>query len=397
MRALLKRLRSEAAPTQEAPGPIARCVERLLTDAIERRASDVHIDPAADGTRIRVRVDGFFEPGLPVEPGLHERLMARLKVLAGLAVYRSGAIQEGAIRLDDRIDLRLSIVPTIGGEKATLRIFDPDVRPFRLDELGFPAGIEAELQELADHAQGALLVAGPAGAGKTTTLYALLSRIAEVRGASQNICSVEDPVEYALPGVHQVPVSRDSGTTFARALSALLRQDPGVLLVGEIRDPETAAIAIEAGMTGHFVLSSIHAGSAAEALTRAVDLGVEPFLVASAVRAVVAQRLVRRVCSHCAVEDDNAPRLIERLAVSGPGRWLRGQGCERCRHSGFAGRVPLAELLRVDRDVAGAVLRRAGTHATGATHLLAEGIARARSGATTLAEVARVVGAEEPR
>lgn len=397
-RSLLSRFRTTVVDPVDTPGPIACAVEQLLQQAIDRQASDLHVDPDGDGSRIRLRVDGLFEQGPVLDRGLQSRLIARLKVLAGLAVYRTGEIQEGSIRTEHGVELRLSIVPTIRGEKATLRIFDPRVRPFRIDELGFRPDIERAVTDLSDRGHGTVLVAGPAGAGKTTTLYALLSRIAEARGDSQNICSVEDPVEFALPGVHQVPVRRESGVTFARSLSALLRQDPGVLLVGEVRDPETASIAIEAGMTGHLVLSSIHAGRASEALTRLVDLGVEPFLVASSVRGVIAQRLVRQLCAQCVVPDEGVTGLLERFEIVGPGEWIRGEGCDHCRGSGFRGRIPLVELIEVNRDVARAIRDRAGTRATehllGGRTLLSEGISHARVGRTTLGEIARVIGKE---
>lgn len=410
----LRRVRGAAAPagidvpaasgpvrTNEPAGPVARRVDAILRDAVHRRASDVHVDPLDGGcTRVRLRVDGRFEDGPPVDAGLHDRIVARLKVQAGLAVYRREDIQEGSIRLDGGIDLRLSVVPTVRGEKATLRIFDPRTRPFRVEELGFRDYAREAVARLAELGHGTVLVCGPAGAGKTTTLYALLARIVERRGDDRNICSVEDPVEYALDGVHQVPVRREGGVTFARALAALLRQDPGVLLVGEVRDPETAAIAVEAGMTGHLVLSSVHAGRAAEALVRLVDLGVEPYLVGGSLRGVVAQRLVRRVCAACAEPDPDAPERLDRLALDGPGDWTRGAGCPACRGTGYDGRLPLVEVLEVDDAVARAVVGRSGARdlearLLGGRSLRSEGIAAARAGRTSLEELSRAIEREE--
>jgi type II secretory ATPase GspE/PulE/Tfp pilus assembly ATPase PilB-like protein len=381
MRSLLRLVRSEARAElrPEKEGRIGALVRSLVDDAIARSASDLHLDPADGATRCRLRVDGRFEDGPPVEAGVHDRIVARLKVLAGLPVYRRDEIQEGAIRWDEGIDLRVSIVPTIAGEKATLRIFDPRVRPFRIDELGYREAITRRLEKLADLREGAVLLCGPSGSGKTTTAYALLQRIRDRRGDAVNVCTVEDPVEFALGGVHQVSVRRDRDLTFSRVLAALLRQDPEVLLVGEVRDAETARIAVEAGMTGHLVLSSLHAGRAGEALTRLLDLGVDPRLMVSSVRAVVAQRLLRRTCSPCA-----------------------GAGCDGCRNTGFRGRLPVAELLEVDREVASGVL--AGEDATALEHRVADGCTLAadaadlvRCGLTTAAEVERVLGPSEAR
>ena len=360
-----------AAPVE---GPVALRVRGLLEDAIRRGASDLHLDPRDGSTRCRMRVDGRFEEGEVIEGGMHERIASRLKVMAGLPVYRHDEIQEGAIRLDGGVDVRLSIVPTIAGEKVTLRIFDPATRPFRLDDLAFRDEIAARLRALASRADGTILLCGPSGAGKTTTAYALLERIRRERGDHANLCSVEDPVEFALEGIHQVPVRREHGLTFPRALATLLRQDPDVLLVGEVRDAETARIAIEAGMTGHLVLTSLHAGSAGEALTRLLDLGLEPRLVTSSVRAIVAQRLVRTVCGTCA-----------------------GAGCASCRGSGHAGRTPVAEMLEMDREVAAAF---AGGEDAGALNerlvggraLIDDARDLVRRGVTTAAELDRVFG-----
>jgi type IV pilus assembly protein PilB len=374
----------------------------VLREAVDRGASDLHLDPTAEGTRCRFRIDGYFENGPDLPPGTHERLVARIKVLAGLTVYRRDTIQEGSIRREGGVDLRVSVLPTVSGEKVTVRIFDPRSRPLRLADLGFRREVECALGRFADLRQGTVLVCGPSGSGKTTTLYAMLHRILQSRGSFANLCSVEDPVELALDGVHQMLVRREQGLTFARGLAALLRQDPEVILVGEVRDGETAGIAVEAGMTGHLVLSSVHAGSAGEALTRLLDLAVEPYLAASSVKAVVSQRLVRQVCDRCAGEDRPDRFLLESFGLTEGARWRRGAGCDACRGTGFSGRLPIAEVLEVDRATADRIIARdeafvlARGLLAGRT-LLDDGIARARHGETTLEEVARVVDPPEAR
>ena len=397
---MLRAVRAVEERTQGDLGPAGRALEAILASGIKALASDLHLDPHPGGTRVRFRVDGFFEDqegetGVP-----HERLIARLKVAAGLTVYRRNEIQEGSIRREGGIDLRVSILPTVAGEKATIRIFDPAARPLNLEELAFEPSQSAALSRFAAGRQGTFLVAGPSGSGKTTTLYAAAERVRTSRGAYKNICSVEDPVELAVAGIHQVQVSRERGLTFARALSAILRQDPEVILVGEIRDPETAAIAVEAGMTGHLVLSSIHAGSAPEAVVRLLDLGVEPYALAGSLRGVVAQRLVRRICASCAGPDEPRPEVMEAAGFPEGGGWRRGAGCPACRGTGYRGRLPVSELMEVGPELAEG-MRKQGSSAVssralmGGRTLLDGGIARARAGETTLEEVARVAGRQE--
>lgn len=400
-RAMMRLLkRGEPDTATDALGPIGTAVEEMLTRAIAARASDVHLDPTPAGTRVRLRVDGFFEEGARLPQGIHERIVARVKVLAGLTVYRREEIQEGAVRRDGGVDLRVSILPTVAGEKVTLRIFDPRTRPVRLEDLAYRPGAMEALGRFAGLRQGLILIAGPSGSGKTTALYAAVNRILESRSSYTNICSIEDPVELALDGVHQVPVNPERGLTFARGLAALLRQDPEVILLGEIRDRETAAIAVEAGMTGHLVLTSVHAGSSAESLTRLLDLGIEPYLVAASVKGVMAQRLVRRNCSACATPDEPDRRLLEVFGAHNEGTWRRGRGCAACRGSGYAGRIPIAEVLHVDGPLAARVLGREKQaslplEAQSGESLLCDGVERARAGETTLEELARVIDQPE--
>lgn len=377
-------------------GPTGRILEGILLEAIDRRASDLHLDPVQGRTRVRYRVDGFFTDGDAVATD-HDRLIARLKVLAGLTVYRRDQIQEGSIRRPGGVDVRVSIVPTVAGEKATLRVFDPGARPFRLEDLGFAQPLSDLLRRLAGMSTGLIAAAGPAGSGKTTTLYALLDQVRRLRGDYVNICSVEDPVEFALEGVHQIQVNREKGLTFARGLAALLRQDPEVLLVGEIRDPETAAIAVEAGLTGHLVLTSVHAGSAAEALTRLRDLGIEGYALAGALRGIMAQRLVRRVCRECSGSGGPARRASgppePRPAPLGP-----EVCCSTCRGTGFHGRLPLAEAALLDRSTAVGLVAGTGpgeVPLAGGITMSADGMERTRNGETTAEEVRRVLGDTE--
>jgi len=296
------------------------------------------------------RVDGVLQEAPAPPPHLRAAVVSRLKIMAELDIAERRLPQDGRVRLrtgERELDVRVSTLPTLHGESVVLRLLDIEGQRIDLEGLGFADDTLAALLGFAARPHGVLLSTGPTGSGKTTTLYALLDR---VRTGREKIVSVEDPVEYELPGVAQVPVHPRLGLTFARALRSILRQDPDVLLVGEMRDPETAEICIQAALTGHLVLSTLHTNDAPGALTRLVDLGVPDYLVASTVQAVLAQRLVRRVCAACA--DPSAPdaAVAREMAVAGfpAGRVLRGRGCSACRNTGYRGRTGIHELLTVD-------------------------------------------------
>ncbi len=320
--------------------PVIKLVNLLLLEALEARASDVHIEGYADKLRVRYRVDGVLQDAPSPPSHLMPAVISRLKIMADLDIAERRVPQDGRIRLrlqDRPVDVRVSTLPTLHGESVVLRLLDKDEARTSLEDLGMAADtLEAFLRVIA-RPHGIVLATGPTGSGKTTTLYAAVDRI---RTGREKILTVEDPVEYELPGVPQVPVNEKVGVTFATALRALLRQDPDVMLVGEIRDSETAEIATHAALTGHLVLSTLHTNDAAGALTRLVDLGVAPYLVASTVQAVLAQRLIRTLCVDCR---DSAPTQ-------------GANGCSSCRGSGFRGRMGIYELLIMDADLQAAVM-----------------------------------------
>jgi general secretion pathway protein E len=384
--------------------PVIRLVNLLLRDAHEAGASDIHLEAGREGLRVRMRVDGVLHE-LPGPPrSMQAAVVSRLKLLAELDIAERRAPQDGRIRvrLDAKeLDLRVSTVPTLFGESVVLRLLDRGGRPVSLTELGMGADTLARFEQLARRPHGILLATGPTGSGKTTTLYAALG-LRQV--AEEKIITVEDPVEYHLPGVTQVPVQQKAGVTFATALRSILRQDPDVLMVGEMRDRETAGIAVQAAMTGHLVLSTLHTNDAVSALARLVDLGVEPYMVAATVEAILAQRLVRRVCDACrgpyqpeaAVVALVAGRLVG--TVDRVGLFERGRGCPACRDTGYRGRVGLFELLVMSDAMRQTLLHapdltqlRAMALEEGLVTLQADGWAKVRAGLTTVEEVARVV------
>ena len=354
--------------------PVVRLVNLLLLEALERRASDVHLERYADAFRTRYRIDGVLHDAPAPPLHLAAALVSRLKIMADLDIAERRIPQDGRIRLrlqDRMVDVRVSIVPTLSGESVVLRLLDKEQGRISLTELGMPADILTAFRSAISRPNGMVLATGPTGSGKTTTLYAAVDLI---RTGREKILTVEDPVEYELQGVPQVPVNEKVGVTFASALRALLRQDPDVVMVGEIRDAETAEIAVQAALTGHLVLSTLHTNDAAGALTRLLDLGVPPFLLSSTVAAVLAQRLVRRICPDC-----------------------RGAGCDVCAQTGYRGRVGIYELLVVSdniRDAIGkgasagdiaAVARREGMRS-----LREQGEELVRAGVTSADEVLRV-------
>lgn len=359
--------------------PTAAAVDALLERAWRWGASDVHVSPTADAFVVRFRLDGVLEEVARLPRERVPLLVQRIKVLSGLLTYRTDCAQDGRVPADparDRGELRASIVPTLHGEKAVLRLLDHGRAPRAIEALGWPDDAQAALHEATAARSGLVVFSGPAGSGKTTAIYAAL-RALVARGRA--CASIEEPVESALDGVDQTPVDRAAGLTFATALRAILRHDPEVIFVGEVRDRETAAIAAEAGLTGHLVLTTVHAGSAAEAVARLLDLGVEPFVLASALRRVFAQRLARRTCERCA-----------------------GRGASCCRGTGLLGRVPLVEHVALGGALREHVLKKssagelaAAARAAGLVPLAERASAAVTAGLTTAAEVARVLGSDE--
>lgn len=375
--------------------PTVRLVDSLLMEAVSLEASDVHWEPGEDRFVVRYRIDGRLETRKTFPLEVSRNLIARLKVMSRMDVAEKRLPQDGRTEITvagKRIDLRLSSLPTVYGEKVVVRILNPETAQRTLKELGMRSEVEEGMQLLLKQPHGIILVVGPTGSGKTTTLYALLRELASER---LNIVSIEDPVEYRLSGVVHVQVHARIGLTFANGLRAILRQDPDVLMIGEIRDEETARIAIAAALTGHLVLSTLHTNTAAEALTRLMDMGIEPYLLAAAIRGVLSQRLVRRVCPECK-ETRNLSRVEQKsLGFSEDfGTIYQAKGCPSCRGSGYSGRIGLHELLLYNQTIKDLVLARKSAPeieqaalASGMLPLTQDGFYKVREGLTTLEEV----------
>ena len=380
--------------------PVVRYVNLLVRDAYDAGASDIHLEARKQGLSARFRLDGVLSPAPEPPAQLHQAVVSRVKLLAELDIAERRRPQDGRIRvrLEAReLDLRVSTVPTMYGESVVLRLLDRGGRPVELEELGMSADRLASVERLTARPHGMLLVTGPTGSGKTTTLYACL---AKRHTDSEKIITVEDPVEYQLAGITQVPVHRQAGVTFGAALRSILRQDPDVLMVGEMRDKETAEIAVQAAMTGHLVFSTLHTNDAIGAIPRLLDLDVPDYLVGATLEGVLAQRLVRRVCAACREEYRPDPSSVALVAGRpiGKVRLQRGAGCAACRGSGFKGRIGLFELLVMTDALRDAVTRRAPratlrSHAleSGMRSLREDGWTKAEAGLTTIEEVLRVV------
>ena len=384
--------------------PIVKLVNAIMTQAVGDRASDVHLEPAELNVRIRFRVDGVLhEPMPPAPKNIQGGLISRLKVMADLNIAERRVPQDGRISMKvggRALDLRVATLPTVYGEKVVIRVLDKSNALLRLEDLGFLENAYDRFSESFRKPYGAILVTGPTGSGKSTTMYSTLNILNE---ESKNIITVEDPVEYRLAGVNQMQVNPKAGLTFASALRSILRADPDIVLIGEIRDKETATIAIEAALTGHLVLSSLHTNDAPAAISRLVEMDVETFLVASAIDAVVAQRLARKLCERC-----NVPYKPEQAELQAAGfpEWLwpeipelrKSQGCPACANTGYRGRIGLYEVMQMSEEIERLTVERASADAIrtvavqqGMMTLRDDGLEKARMGITTLDEVARVV------
>jgi general secretion pathway protein E len=379
--------------------PVVRLVNLLIENAIAMESSDIHIEPFEDTLRIRYRIDGLLYDQESPPRRLQAAVTSRIKIMAEMNIAERRLPQDGRIRVTlqgRRVDIRVSTVPTVHGESIVMRLLDRSSVFLPLERLGFAPETQRTFEALIKRPHGILLVTGPTGSGKTTTLYGALDKI---NSADRKILTVEDPVEYQLKGVNQIAVKPKIGLTFANGLRHIVRQDPDVILVGEIRDLETAEISIQAALTGHLVFSTLHTNDAPAAITRLQDMGVEPYLVASVLEGVVAQRLVRRVCAACRVAHTADPADLEALAIEAdPATPLwRGKGCDECRGTGYRGRTGIYELFTITEDVRSLVLRRVSSreirrHAVeaGMTTLRMDGWLKAREGLTTIEEVLRV-------
>lgn len=380
---------------QAASGEAVDAMEALLEQAARLGASDLHFEPSPTGGRARARVDGAMREIGVLTAALYPAAIARAKVLARLDVAERRLPQDGRARLalaSRTIDLRLSTAPALDGETLAIRLLDPEGAPGKLSALGFPEEYEAALRGASKAPHGLFLLTGPTGAGKTTTLHAALS---ELNAAERKIMTVEDPVEYALPGVVQMQVRTEIGFDFASAQRTMLRHNPDIMMVGEIRDGTSAAIAIQAALTGHLVFSTVHANSAAGAAIRLLDLGVEPFLLSAALIGAGAQRLARRVCPDCAVQDHPPAEALTRIGAPTDGAYRRAPGCETCGMTGAKGRVPVAEAFLAPRAFAEAVRASSPSEAglgelTGATPLWRAALDLAAEGEISLDEAIRV-------
>jgi type IV pilus assembly protein PilB len=379
--------------------PVVKLFNSILREALRAGASDIHIEAASSGLRVRNRVDGLLEEFIRLPKWVQDPLIARCKVLAKLDITEHRVPQDGRIQIRygrSMVDLRVSSLPTQYGEKITMRVLDSGTAPTNLDRFAFSERDLNWIRQAITRPEGIILVTGPTGSGKTTTLYGM---IAEIISPVRNIITIENPIEYQMDGVNQVEINEKQGLTFAGTLRSILRQDPDVILVGEIRDAETAGIALRAAQTGHLVLSTLHTNDAVCTIMRLLDLGIEPYMLASSLNLVIAQRLVRRVCEHCTEPYEPDPAALRQLEIDPTGkRFQRGRGCKQCRASGYAGRVGVFEVLPITPRLAKLIEKkspesalRAQARADGMTSLSAHAAFRACIGATTVEEVLRVV------
>ncbi|WP_243297450.1 GspE/PulE family protein [Bacillus litorisediminis] len=380
--------------------PAVRLVDQILTSGLQLRASDIHIDPQEERILIRYRVDGKLRTERVISKNIYESLIARIKIMASMNITESRLPQDGRIKLKMNatpIDLRISILPTLHGEKVVMRILDLSKVMKKLAQLDFNRSNLQRFVQLIESPQGLVLITGPTGAGKTSTLYAGLHHLNK---ADVNIVTIEDPVEYELEGINQVQVNPQIGLTFANGLRSILRQDPNIIMIGEIRDQETADIAVRSALTGHLVLSTLHTNSAIAAIPRLIDMGVEPYLVASSLSGVVAQRLVRKLCRDCREEYD--PTEMEKDLFQKRGitieKIYRAKGCPLCRQTGYSGRMAIQEVLIVDESLKSLMLNNSSmqhlkNHASqhGMISLAADGLLKVKMGYTSLEEVLSAV------
>lgn len=385
-----------AASSEEAP--VIKLANLILVQAIKDRASDIHIEPFERGLKLRYRVDGVLQEATPPPKQLQLALASRFKIMSSLDIAERRLPQDGRMRVrvaGKDYDLRVSIMPTVHGEKIVLRVLDKSNLSASLDKLGLDPDTFQQVKTAVDAPHGLILVTGPTGSGKTTTLYSALN---ELNNPVFNIVTVEDPVEFQIPGINQVPVKKEIGLTFASSLRSILRQDPDIIMIGEIRDTETAEIAVEAALTGHQVLSTMHCNDAPGAIARLDDMGIAPFLISSSVILTCAQRLMRRICSHCKEPVTYPDKMYNDLGID-PSTFdgstlYRGRGCDRCKNSGYAGRLAIIEAMTISDDIRKLIIGRANTREMGKVAigqgmrtLRMVALDRVRDGVSTLEQV----------
>jgi type IV pilus assembly protein PilB len=385
-----------AASSGEAP--VIKLANLIIVQAIKDRASDIHLEPFEKSMRLRYRIDGVLIDATPPPKQMQLALASRFKIMSSLDIAERRLPQDGRIRVKvsgKDYDLRMSVLPTVHGEKIVLRVLDKSNLTASIDKLGLDPDTFRQFKSAIDAPHGLILVTGPTGSGKTTTLYSALN---ELNNPIYNIITVEDPVEFQVPGINQVPTKKEIGLTFANALRSILRQDPDIIMIGEIRDTETAEIAIEAALTGHQVLSTMHCNDAPGAVARLDDMGVAPFLISSSVILSCAQRLMRRICSHCKEPVTYPPKMFEDLGIDPAAfagvQLYRGRGCDRCKNSGYAGRMAIIEAMTVTDQIRKLIIGRANTReiskvaiSQNMRTLRMVGLDRAREGLSTLEQV----------
>src|SRR3954470_10139424 len=375
--------------------PVVKIVNLILVQALKEKASDIHIEPFEKQLKLRYRIDGNLVEATSPPKALQMPIASRIKILAGLDIAERRLPQDGRFRIrvsGKEVDLRISILPTVYGEKIVIRILDKGALSGSIDQLGMDDYTLSTFKKAVDAPHGMILVTGPTGSGKTTTLYSVLS---ELNSPQYNIVTVEDPVEYQLSGINQVAVKADIGLGFAESLRSILRQDPDIVMIGEIRDNETADIAVKAALTGHQVLSTLHTNDAAGAISRLDDMGIEPFLIASSCILTCAQRLVRRICPNCKEEREAEQEVLDKLEIeAGSTTFYHGAGCERCKRRGYQGRAAIIEVLPISETIRRLIIKRASAAVIknqaiveGMKSLRHVGIDKARQGITTLEEV----------
>lgn len=379
--------------------PMVKLVNQILTSAVFQHASDIHIDPLDEKTLVRYRVDGVLDIVREFPIKIHHQMVSRIKVMSGMDITETRIPQDGRIQTliqQKTLDLRISTLPTVRGEKVVMRILDLSGQMNRISSIGLSDKEEIQLRHMISQPNGIVLVSGPTGSGKTTTLYACLN---ELNSPNVNIVTVEDPVEIKMPGVNQVQVHPDVNLTFANALRSILRQDPNIVMIGEIRDVETAEISIRASLTGHLVLSTIHTNNAIKTITRLLDMEIEPFLIASSLSGIVSQRLVRKLCTECSYEEDVTPSeslMFEKYGMDVQ-KVKRAKGCPSCNYKGFAGRIGIFEVLPITKNMQKLISENAPmdlleklAKSEGMVTILQSGLEKIKKGITTLEEVLKV-------
>jgi type II secretory ATPase GspE/PulE/Tfp pilus assembly ATPase PilB-like protein len=384
--------------------PIVRLTDHILNEGIRRRASDIFVEPGEQNMSIRYRIDGVLREGPGPPQSTHQGVVCRIKIMSTLNIAEHRLPQDGRFKIRSKnqtVDFRVSTIPTYLGEKVCLRILDPSQAKLDMDHLGFEKRDSDLLLKMASKPHGMILTCGPTGSGKTTTLYSIMNYLNTIE---RNLVTIEDPVEYAVPGINQVNTRADVNLTFASALRSILRQDPDVVLVGEIRDAETSDIAVKAALTGHLVLSTLHTNTAVGTITRMINLGVEPFLLTSTILLTGSQRLIRKVCTKCSTEYDPSDEIIRRFKLEGAKNIVlrRAHGCEECQQTGYLGRINIIELLPMTQSVKNLVISgaqedkiKAAGRKDGMRTLRESAVERMKKGITTVDEVLRTTMPDE--